>query len=79
MRQTVTWYTNAYGVGDTSRDSTIFANDEKKLHVTDAPTAPWWFQRFMLGAKKSMGVLRKQNEALTVRQLLAIIKIAKDD
>ena len=44
----------------------------KKLYKSTAPTASRWFSRFMLGGKWRMGVVRRQDEALTVDQLLPI-------
>ena len=38
-----------------------------------------WFPRFMLGAKQRMGIIRKQNEALTVEQMMGCLQIAEDD
>ena len=57
----------------------IFSSHMKKLYTTEAPTVSKWFPRFMLGAKRRMGVTRRQNEALTVPQLLAMLEVAEED
>ena len=79
MRRTPTWYANAYGAGENSTKESIFSSDMKKLYATEAPTASKWFPRFMLGAKRRMGVTCRQNEALTVPQLLAMLEVAEGD
>ena len=57
----------------------MFAADEKKMYVSGAPTSSKWFPRFMLGAKRRMGVIRKQDEALTIPQLLGFLDVAEED
>ena len=47
----------------------IWKNDENVYDYT-APTAGRWFSIFMLGAKRIMVVVRRQDKALTVDQLL---------
>ena len=79
MRRTQTWFGNAHEAGESAGTESIFASDMKKLHVTEVPTASRWFPRFMLGAKRRMGVIRRQNEALTVHQILAMLEITEQD
>ena len=79
MRKNPTWYTNAFEAGEEFSSGAIFSNQDKKSYESTAPTASRWFTRFMLGAKRRMGVIRRQDEALTVRQLMGILDIAEED
>ena len=79
MRKTPTWWTNAFEAGEEYGEGAIYSSNDKKVYESTAPTASRWFARFMLGAKRRMGVVRKQDEALTVEQLLAVCEIAEDD
>ena len=46
----------------------------------EAPTASnKRFLRFIMGAKRRMGVIHQQNEALTVHQILEMLEIAVRD
>ena len=56
----------------------IYSENDKKVYESTAPTASRWFSRFMLGAKRIIGVLRSQDEALTVNQLLLIGDISEE-
>ena len=55
----------------------IYFSNDKKVYESTANTARRWFSRFMLGAKRRLGVGRRQEEALTVDQLLLIGEIAE--
>jgi hypothetical protein len=44
-------------------DVSIFLADNKNMYETECVTRSRWFTAFLLGAKKRMGVIRKQNEA----------------
>ena len=79
MRKTPTWYANAFGAGADYNNGAVLAKDEKKLFITECPTAGWWFSRFMRGAKLRMGVIRRQNEALTIKVVLALCDLAEQD
>ena len=79
MRRTPTWYNNSFAASEGTTAGSIWSGDERKLYGTSAPTASKWFSRFMLGAKRRMGVIRRQNEALTVPQLLGILRIGEED
>ena len=57
----------------------IYSENDKNVYDSTAPTASKWFSRFMLGAKWRMGLVRRQDEALTVDQLLLIGKIDEED
>ena len=77
MRRTPTWYNNAWEAGAGSlEEGAIYSANDKNVYESTATTASRWFSRFMLGAKRRMGVARRQDEALTVNQLLLIGEIA---
>lgn len=79
MRKTPTWYAHAHQSIVGGEEESIYAADNKKMYATSCPTRSRWFSAFLLGAKKRMGVIRKQDEALTVKQLLALLDIAEQD
>ena len=80
MRRTPTWYTNEWEAGAGSLEAgDIYSENEKKVYESTAPTAGRWFSIFMMGAKRRMGLVRRQGKALTVDQLLLIGEIAEGD
>ena len=78
-RKTPTWFTNAYESGENFGEEAIYSTHDTKVYSTSSPTASRWFSRFMLGSKRRMGIMRKQNEALTVEQLMAVCELAEKD
>ncbi len=79
MRRTPTWYAHAHEAIVGGDEATIFASDQKKMYATQVLTRCRWFTAFLLGAKKRMGVIRKQDEALTIKQLLLLLEIADEE
>ena len=79
MRKTASAYNNAFEAGEDFRAGSIYASYDKKMYESQAPTASKWFSRFMLGTKRRMGVIRKQDEALTVDQLNTIMELGEKD
>ena len=79
MRRTPTGLNNVYGAADAEEPDDVYAGVDKKMYSSRAPTASKWFGRFLLGAKRRMGVHRRQDEALTVDQLLAVTELAESD
>jgi len=77
MRKTPGWFFQVWEATTGGEEVSIFAADNKKMYETDCITRSRWFSAFMLGAKKRMGVVRKQNEALSSKQLLALLEIAE--
>ena len=75
MGETPKCYTNVSEAGEEYGEGVIYS--DWKVYESIAPTASCWFPRFILGAKRRMGVVQKQDEALTVEQLLVICKIAE--
>ena len=78
MRKTPTWFRNVHEAGAGYSVDTIYAQDEKKVHVTTCVTSGEWFVRCKLGAKLRMGQIRKQDEAFTPAIIHALDKIAQD-
>ena len=67
MRRTPTWYNNAWETGAGFLEAgAIYSENDKDMYESTAPTASRWFSRFMLGEKRIMVVVRRQDEALTV-------------
>ena len=73
MRKTATWYANLYNAGSAYDVDTLYAKDEKKLHASSCLTAGEWFTRFHLGARLRMGEIKRQDEALSSRMILATL------
>ena len=76
-RKTVSWAMNAWSAISRGEDGTLFASDEKTMFSSEALTRTPWFQRFVLGVKRRMGVIRKQDEALTSLQVLALEEVGE--
>ena len=79
MRKTPTWYANAYEAGTEYGNGSMMVQDDRKLFSTLCPSNGKWFSRFMRGAKLRMGVIRRQNEALTAMMILAVLQFAEED
>ena len=65
MWKTRTWLSNAHDAGREYTCETVVGMDRAKQYVTSGHTSGKWFGRFMRGARLRMGMIRKQNEALT--------------
>ena len=72
IRKTQTWYGNAYDAGENFSCETVVGLDQKKQYVSTAHTFGKWFTRFMRGARLRMGMVRRQNEALTSKLVLGV-------
>ncbi len=79
MRRTPTWYNNVFEAGEMYGEGTIYSSQDKRVHGSEASTVGRWFARMMLGAKRRMGVLRKQDEALSAEQLVKMCEVAETD
>ncbi len=51
--------------------------DQKKQYVSTGDTFGKWFARFMRGAHLCMGMVRRQNKALTLKLVLGICEEAE--
>jgi hypothetical protein len=72
MQKTQTWYANAYNAGENFSCETVVGLDQKKQYVSTGHTFGKWFARFMRGACLRMGMVRRQNKALTLKLVLVI-------
>jgi hypothetical protein len=72
IRKTQTWYANAYDVGENFSCETVVGLDQKKQYVSTGHIFGKWFSRVMRGARLRMGMVRRQNEALSSRLVIGI-------
>jgi hypothetical protein len=72
MRKTRTWLNNAHDAGCDYSCETVVGLDRAKQYVTSGHTSSKWFGRFMKGACMRMGMIRRQNKALTSALAIAI-------
>lgn len=72
IRKTQTWYANAYDAGEKYSCETVVGLDQKKQYVSTGHTFGKWFSRFMRGTRLRMGMVRRQNEALTSKLVLGV-------
>ncbi len=77
VRKTATWANHAWTAMMRGEDGSVFASDDRTMNTTFSPTRTRWFQRFVLGVKRRMGIVRKQDEALTSEseQVLALLEL----
>jgi hypothetical protein len=72
IRKTQTWYANAYDAGENYSCETVVGLDQKKQYVSTGHTFGKWFARFMRGTRLRMGMVHRQNEALTSKLALGV-------
>ena len=72
MRKTRTWLNNAHDAGQEYSCETVVGLDHAKQYVTTGHTSGKWFGRFMKGSRMRMGMIRRQNEALTSALAMAV-------
>ena len=60
-------------------EGAIYLENYKKVYDSTATTASRCFSIFLLGETRIMGVVRRQDKALTVDQLLFIGDIDEED
>ena len=77
MRKTRTWISNAHDAGQEYSCESVVGLDRAKQYVTSCHTFGKWYGRFMRGARLRMGMVRKQNEALTSLLALAVCEVAE--
>jgi hypothetical protein len=53
--------------------------DQKKQYLSSSHTFGKWFSRFMRGARLRMGMVRRQNEALTSELVLRMCSVAEGE
>lgn len=79
MRKTQTWFGNAFDAGTRYTCDTVLGLDQKKQYISSSHTFGKWFSRFMKGARLRMGMVRRQNEALTSKLVLEMCRAAESD
>ena len=79
MRKTPTWYGNAFDAGSEYTCDTVVGLDQKKQYLSSSHTFGKWFSRFMRGARLRMGMVRRQNEALTSELVLRMCSVAEGE
>ena len=79
MRKTPTWYGNALDAGSKYTCDTVVGYDQKKQYLLSSHTFGNGFSRFMRGARLRMGMVRRQNEALTLELVLRMRSVAEGE
>jgi hypothetical protein len=79
MRKTPTWYGNAFDAGSEYTCDTVVGLDQKKQYLSSSHTFGKWFSRFMRGTCLRMGMVRRQNKALTSELVLMMCSIAEGE
>jgi hypothetical protein len=62
-----------------SKDQTVIVQDMTKSFLTTSPTKSQWFGRFMQGMHKRMGDVTKQDEAISVELMAALMEEFEKD
>jgi hypothetical protein len=62
-----------------SKGETVMIKDMSKSYVTSNPVKSQWYERFMSGMHKRMGDSVKQDEAIGIEQMLALMEIFERD
>jgi hypothetical protein len=62
-----------------SKGETVMVRDMMKSYVTNNPVKSQWYERFMLGMHKRMGDKVKQDEAISIEQMLALMDVFERD
>ena len=72
MPKTRTWLNNAHDAGQEYSCETVVGLDRAKQYVTTGHTSGKWFGCFMRGSRMRMGMIRRQNKALTLALAMTI-------
>jgi hypothetical protein len=62
-----------------SKGETVMVRDMMKSYVTCNPVKSQWYERFMKGMHKRMGDSVKQDEAISIEQMLALMAMFEKD
>jgi hypothetical protein len=80
---TATKMTTALGalweVSIESKGETVMVRDMLKSYVTSNPIKSQWYERFLLGMHKRMGDKVKQDEAISIEQMVALMDVFERD
>jgi hypothetical protein len=77
MRKTRMWLSNAHDAGREYLCEMVVGMDRAKQHVTSGHTSGKLFSKFMRGRRLRMGMISKQNEALSSALALAVCEAAE--
>ena len=78
MRMTQTWYGNVFDARrEYTCDTVVIGLDQKKQYLSSSHTFGMWFSRFMMGVHLRMGMVQRQNEALTLELILPMFCVAE--
>jgi hypothetical protein len=77
MQKTRTWLNNAHDARQEYLCKTVVGLDRAKQYVTTGHTSGKWFGCFMRGSRMRMGMIHRQNEALTLALVMMICAGAK--
>jgi hypothetical protein len=72
MQKTRTWLNNAHDARQEYLSETVVGLDRVKQYVTTGHTLGKWFGRFMRGSRMRMGMIHRQNKALTLALAMTI-------
>jgi hypothetical protein len=62
-----------------SKEETVMVKDKLKSYVTTNPVKSQWYERFLSGMHKRMGDNVKQDEAISIEQMLALMEMFEND
>jgi hypothetical protein len=72
IQKTQRWYANAYNAREKFSCETIVGVDQKKQYLSTGHTFGKWLAQFMRGACLRMGMVRRQNKAITSKLVIGI-------
>lgn len=70
--------TNVYRAGASGLGDQVGANDARKVWMSSCSTHTPWFARFMMGIKKRTGEVVKQDKAISIDLLHAVLNLLDD-
>ncbi len=73
------WYGNAFDASSEYTCDTVVGLDQKKQYLSSSHTFGKWFSCFMRGVHLRMGMVRRQNEALTSELVLRMCNVAEGE
>jgi hypothetical protein len=62
-----------------SKEESVMVKDMMKSYVTTNPVKSQWYQRFLVGMHKRMGDQTKQDEAISIEQMIALMEKFEQD
>jgi hypothetical protein len=62
-----------------SKGETVMVRDMLKSYVTSNPVKSQWYERFLLGMHKRMGDEVKQDEAISIEQMVVLMDVFERD